>query len=82
MPAWSHVPTWPDMDRDTDRLVLRDRIVVGRVHLTITAHDGEKWSWAVQTLPASHGYADTLAKALEQVRAGASDRFSTKPQRR
>lgn len=82
MTRWSHVPTWHDHKPDTDRTVLRDGYVVGRVHQTITAHDGDMWEWAVQTYPASSGKVGTLAEALDKVRAGASDRFATPPRRK
>lgn len=82
MTRWTHIATWPDSSRDTDRVVLRDGLVVGRVHLTITAHDGHKWCWAVHTHPASSGRAETLAEGLEMIRKRASDVFLTKPKRR
>ncbi|TWI29761.1 hypothetical protein [Paracoccus sulfuroxidans] len=82
MTRWTHVATWPDGDRDTDRVVLRDGLVVGRVHVVLMPYGPDKWSWAVQTHPASSGLADTLDEGLGMIRKLASDVLLTKPKRR
>lgn len=82
MTRWTHIATWPDSSRDTDRLVLRDGLVVGRVHIEKMSYGPDKWGWAVRTYPSSSGLADTLQEGLEMIRKLATDVFPAKPQRR
>jgi len=66
---WTRKLTWPD-DRENDWLVLRDGKPVGRVHLTMLNNPTrEVWAWFKQTHPGRKGEAETLAGALEAVRA-------------
>ena len=59
--------------RVEDWVVLRRGWIVGRVREVAPGfHRAGDWSWAVQTYPASHGYAGSLEEALERVREGVS----------
>lgn len=79
MPSWRHHPTWPDSNRDTDRTVTRDRLVVGRVHVVLMPYGPDKWGWSVQSIPASSGLADTLDEALAEIKARATGRLAGRP---
>ena len=64
---WTHRPIsiggqWFSDDRE----VLRDGKSVGRVYFGKNFHPPDQWVW---TAGASHGRAETMAAALEAVRA-------------
>jgi len=81
MPHWTRKLTFPD-DRDAgdDWTLLRDGFVVGRVFLDANqASRASKWRWAVITIPARNGWAETMEAALDQVKSFASDRWGHEP---
>lgn len=52
-----------------DWIVHRDGLPVGRVRLDYRENPGRNvWLWFKQTVPGTHGEADTLDEALEAVR--------------
>lgn len=66
---WTRKLTWPG-EREDDWLVLRDGQPVGRVRLTEFRNPTRTvWAWFKQTIPGRQGEAETLADALEAVRA-------------
>lgn len=55
-------------DGDNDWMVYRDRQPVGRVYATQISDPTLRWMWIVQVGPTGHGYAPSMAEALEAVR--------------
>lgn len=79
-PRWTRVHTFAEIESVDDWTVLRDGLVVGRVFKDITQHDRrETWRWSVITIPSANSYSETLGKALEEVRARASDKWGHPP---
>ncbi|SMO78519.1 hypothetical protein [Paracoccus laeviglucosivorans] len=77
---WTRVQTFAEIESADDWTVLRNGLVVGRVFKDITQHNRpETWRWSVITIPSANSYAETLEKALEQVRARASDKWGHPP---
>ena len=68
MACWTHRSTWRDFS-PTDRVVLRDGVVVARIERYPHGPQKGRWSWAVQWItPENCGTAGTLAEALHVVR--------------
>ncbi|SDG34238.1 hypothetical protein [Pelagibacterium luteolum] len=70
MPQFSHRPTWPDPEhKDTDRVVYRDGLDVGRVTYIPNGKEKGLWQWSTVWSGIDSGTAGSMSEALEKIRA-------------
>lgn len=73
MTRWSRIPTRIAEEASPDDwIIVRDGWKVGRTYLRPASGGRQRWFWATWTAPARSGDRETLAEALEAVRAAAT----------
>lgn len=70
MPRFTHRPTWADdpEHRDTDRVVYRDGLDIGRITYIPDGKEKGRWQWSTVWSGIDSGAAESKEAALENIR--------------